>query len=220
MAGSVPSLYQFQRSSPFYPLITNYQVLLHGFIALGTAGVALKMKQLPPKEVEILVEDARRRGNLDLVQGLMKTNHSELHPPLVLVSGQANQTIQIDAEVLMRELAQNTSPLVSSLKQTAVGSLLIHAYAVTEPFRNKNPLWEFLRHCRNAAAHGGRFNLLNGEPHRPAVWGRFTITPAMQGTPLVATAEQSPGLLAPGDPLRLLWDIEQAFPNIISSPST
>lgn len=77
-------------------------------------------------------------------------------------------------------------------------------------------MWEFLRHCRNAAAHGGKFHLLNGEPCRPANWGRFSIVASMHGTPLVFN-QGSAGLLSPGDPLRLLWDIEQTYPGIYSS---
>jgi hypothetical protein len=35
----------------------------------------------------------------------------------------------------------------------------------------------------------------------------------LHGTPLFDSLEE-PGLLAPGDAIRLLWDIEQAYPDM------
>jgi hypothetical protein len=215
MSSSIP-MYEFQRSSPFYTLITNYTVLLLGFKEFTAAGIALFVQGLPEKERSQVLDDARSRGNYELLQRLAHADPAELHPPLELISEFENQRIRIDAPAIMLELMHNTGHLLSSLKRTAAGSLLIHAYEHTHPFHDKTPLWEFLCHCRNAAAHGGRFNLRHGEPLRPAVWGRFSVTASLQGTWLIGTEEAS-GLLAPGDPLRLLWDIEQANPNLIGA---
>jgi hypothetical protein len=213
MRREVP-LYEFQRSSPFYPLVTNYIVLLLGFKEFTAAGIALAIQRLPADERANLLEDARAKGNSEVVERLASATPTELHPPLELVSELENHKIRIDAEETMLELMQNASHLISFLKRTAMSSLLIHAYEATEPFHDRTPLWEFLRHCRNAAAHGGRFNFQHGEPRRPATWGRFRIDPSLQGTCLAAT-EEAAGLLAPGDPLRLLWDIEQANPHMV-----
>ena len=47
--------YQFRRNSPFYPLVTNYVVLLAGFKEFAAAGIALTLnssgtlnKRIPP----------------------------------------------------------------------------------------------------------------------------------------------------------------------------
>lgn len=213
MTSPVPP-YQFDRGSLFYPLITNYIVLLAGFKELGAAGVALRMKELPESEIQKLLSDAENKGNIDLVRRLMAANPVELYEPLEMMSEQSNQKVKIDLTLIMRDLAQNAPFLVQRLAPTAMGGLLIQAYESTSDHHDRNPLWEFLRHCRNAAAHGGRFHFRNGEPRRLAEWGRFRIEPSLQGTYLAARPER-PGLLAPGDALKLLWDIEQAYPAII-----
>jgi len=87
--------------------------------------------------------------------------------------------------------------------------MLAHEICKRKPARDTGPLWECLRHRRNAAGHGGRFNFLNGEPTRPAVWGSLEIVRGLQGMPLFHTPS-SAGLLRFGDPLYLLRDIEQA----------
>jgi hypothetical protein len=160
------------------------------------------------------VEDARAKGNSEVVERLASITPTELHPPLELVSELENHRIRIDAEETMLELMQNASHLIPFLRRTAMGSMLIHVYEATEQFHDRTPLWEFLRHCRNAAAHGGRFSFQHGEPRRPAIWGRYRIETSLDGTWLAATQDAA-GLLAPGDLLRLLWDIEQATPNMV-----
>jgi hypothetical protein len=46
---------------------------------------------------------------------------------------------------------------------------------------NKTPELELFRHLRNGISHGNTFNLLNGEPKRPAKFKSFEITPALHG---------------------------------------
>lgn len=93
------------------------------------------------------------------------------------------------------------------------GSLLIVAYESTAAYRDRGPLWEFLRHCRNAGAHNGRFHLDRDEPRRPVRWASFNVTKSLHGTPLFHS-QMDPGLIGPGDAIRLLWDIEQAYPEM------
>jgi hypothetical protein len=70
-----------------------------------------------------------------------------------------------------------------------------------------------LHHCRNAAAHNGLFDFYSNQPKYPAKWASFEITRSLQSTPLFHS-EVEPGLLGPGDAIRLLWDIEQANPQM------
>lgn len=120
----------------------------------------------------------------------------------------------MDTDELGRELVANLTYLSSALMRSA-GSLLILAHEISkdEPWHDQGPLWEFLRHSRNAAAHGGSFTLLHKEPKRIAQWGRFEITPGLNKTALFSSAD-GPGLISPGDSIRLLWDIEQAYPQM------
>jgi hypothetical protein len=66
------------------------------------------------------------------------------------------------------------------------------------------PSLELLRHLRNGAAHGNRFNLTNGEPRRDADFqGNFRITSSLDGQPNVLF-----DFIGAGDILDLLAYIE------------
>jgi hypothetical protein len=175
----------------------------------------LIIKDLPDSEVQKVLSDAENKGNARIVRRLIQANPLELYEPLELTSEQSNERARIDLTSIMRELAQNTMFLLPHLKRAAMGGLLTQAYESTADHHDRGGLWEFLRHCRNAAAHGGRFHFLYGEPRRLAQWGKFRIERSLQGTNLAAMPEEQ-GLLAPGDALRLLWDIEQAYPSMMS----
>ncbi|HVB72932.1 MAG TPA: hypothetical protein VNE38_05195 [Ktedonobacteraceae bacterium] len=204
-------LYQFQRNSPFYPMVLNYTVLLLAFKEFGAAGIALKLQGLSDPEYQEVLDDARIKGNAELIGNLKETLIKELNPPLALVSEFQDQRVIIDAFATMRELGNNISYLMDDLKLSAVSALLVHAYEATEKLHNAEPLWEFLYHCRNAGAHGGRFSFRNGQPKHPAIWGKYTLIRAThEGIPLISHRGFR-GLFAPGDPLRLLWDIEQQY---------
>jgi hypothetical protein len=66
-------------------------------------------------------------------------------------------------------------------------------------------------YCRNAVGHNGRFFFKGQEPLYTAEWGPFRLHAKMHDDPLFDMPGK-PGLLAPGDSIRLLWDIEQAYP--------
>jgi hypothetical protein len=50
---------------------------------------------------------------------------------------------------------------------------------------DKAPELELFRHLRNGISHGNTFNLLNGEPRRPAKFKNFEIAPALHGQPVL-----------------------------------
>ena len=81
--------YQFRRNSPFYPLVTNYVVLLAGFKEFAAAGIALTLKDLPDTEAEKALSGAENKGNAHIVRRLMDANPSELYEPLELMSEQS-----------------------------------------------------------------------------------------------------------------------------------
>lgn len=204
-------LYQFQRSSPFYPMVMNYIVLLLAIKEFGAAGVALHLKELTDDKYQEVLADARIHGNAELIEHLKVASVEELYQPLVLVSEFQEQHITIDTFATMRELRENIGYLVDDLKLSAASALLVHAHEATEKFQNTEPLWEFLYHCRNAGAHGGRFTFRNGQPKHHANWGKYNLKrETHERIPLIAHKGIA-GLFAPGDPLRLLWDIEQLY---------
>ena len=122
--------------------------------------------------------------------------------------------IKFEIDELAYELIHNGPYLINFLMDSA-GSLLILAYEISKgkPWHNEGPYRQFLRHCRNAAAHGGLFNFKKGEPKNPANWGPFSLDPSFNGTRLFKD-KNGVGLISPGDPIRLLWDIEQTYPDM------
>jgi hypothetical protein len=200
----------FDRSKPFYPIVMNYLVQLLGFKELAILGVT------GPRELRELIDKVPVLKNIppdkDAQVKKIFDDLSRLAGPLQLRSEFQGGTIDVDVHKMATEIAGNANYLLASFMKSA-GSLLIVAHEISKDKRwhDRGPLWEFLRHCRNAAAHGGSFNLLHGEPRRPATWGSLQIKAGMQGIPLFKGTDPN-GVLSPGDPIRLLWDIEQACP--------
>lgn len=201
----------FDRGKPFYPLVVNYAVLLAGFKELAVRGIGggqslenvLSTLMLGP------ASSAPEPVVAELQKGL-----TQLLGPLRLRSEFINDHITINIDELARELVSNFNYLSSVLMRSAGGLLILaHEISKDSPWHDQGPLWEFLRQCRNAAAHGGSFNFLHGEPRRIAQWGRFAITASLNSTPLFRSANGL-GLISPGDGVRLLWDIEQAYPQM------
>lgn len=188
----------------------NYLVHLLGFRELALLSVT------GPRELSELTDTvpalkAIPPGRQDDAKKIVD-DLKALAGPLQLRSEFQGNTIDVDVREMATEIAGNANYLASSLMKSA-GNLLIVAHEICKdkPWHDTGPLWEFLRHCRNAAAHGGSFALRHGEPKRAAIWGHLQITPGMQGTSLFKGVDPN-GFLSPGDPIRLLWDIEQAYP--------
>jgi hypothetical protein len=149
------------------------------------------------------------------IERLLEKPPRDFLPPLRLASSvEGVVPLDIDSGMLASELADEYSHLFRFLLPFAGGALLALAYESTKQFRDAGPVWEFLRHCRNAAAHNGRFHFLGSEPIRPAIWRGHTLLKSMHGTRLFWGSEEEPGLLRPADPVHILWDIEQGLPNL------
>lgn len=134
--------------------------------------------------------------------------------PLELKSEFMDNHINYEIDNIANEILYNGPYLLKFLSYSA-GILLIlaHEFNKDKKWHDNGPLWEFLRHCRNAAAHGGLFTFKSQEPKRLAEWGHFRIERTLQGT-LLFKDDKGCGLLSPGDPIRLLWDIEQSYPTM------
>lgn len=150
-------------------------------------------------------------GFREIEAGLRK-----LAGPLQLGSKIQGTPIEVPPDLIADEITDNNLYFLSFTMRSA-GSLLILAFETTRPYHDNGPLWEFLRHCRNAAAHNGRFRFNSGEPRRPAEWGNLRLQASMHDEPLFRVDQQTPGLVEPGDVIRLLWDIEQTYPNMQAS---
>lgn len=202
----------FDESKPFYPLVVGYVIQLHGYIELSSRGLFSVIEGFDPKRVEALKtgQDEKFIKAVDAVSsggitGLL--GNQELHSK---VTGQG---VKIDISLLAKKAFWNHAAHLNDFMRMSSCSLVVLAYEVTKDYQTHDPLWEFFRHCRNAAAHKGHFNLLHGEPKRSAKWRSLEIVTSMQGMSLFFDGSAS-GLLGIGDTLHLLLDIEQSFPSI------
>jgi hypothetical protein len=197
----------FDRGKPFYPLVMNYLTLLAGFKELALRGVMGK----PSVDAVLSQLGAMPESPKEQLDDLRK-QLSNLAGPLELRSEFSASHITIDIDEVAREIFNNSAYLATFLMR-ASGSLLILAYELSEKWRDDRPLWQFLRHCRHAAAHGGKVSFKGNEPKHLAQWGCLVFVRTLQGSPLFKS-EDGVGMLSPGDPIRLLYDIEQAYPQM------
>ena len=205
-----PKNNHFDRSKPFYPLVMHFIVQLIGFKELAVRGIA------GAQDVNALISQVIGKvaieGHEHEVDDV-KRQLNKLMGPLELRTEQDDDYITVDIDEIAQEIASNFTYLSSFVMQSASNVLILAHELCKDKRYHKSEIWEFLRHCRNAAAHGGLFNFLHGEPRRSAKWGKFKITPVLQGTPLFKDKNKQ-GLISPGDVIRLLWDIEQTYPQM------
>jgi hypothetical protein len=220
------SINAFNRGKPFYPLIVNYLVLLIGFKDLAAQGVIKELNELTFVNQSINLDEVIKInlnkhslseiGKMELQQKLaeVKDGISKILGPLELKSEFQNNNVTVKIDEIANDLANNALYLIQyTILSASSLFILAHETSKDKPWHDRGPLWEFLRHCRNAAAHGGLFTFKGDEPKRLAEWGRFRIEATLQGTPLFKD-KGGKGLLSPGDPIRLLWDIEQNYPSM------
>lgn len=210
MHKKIPENY-FDRSKPFYPLVVLYVTELVGLKDLLCRGLIgpTRFDNFLSSSLRNIVKETQDKDSPDFLVKIKK-----LQGPLELKSEFTGDSIEIDVNEIAKELVAEINYLAPYLLKSA-GSLLILAHEISKDaeWHDQGPLWEFLRHLRNAAAHGGSFHFRGEEPVRLAQWGPFNIEKSLQGTPLFKN-EENHGLLSPGDPVRLLWDIEQAYPRM------
>ena len=205
----------FNPDNVFYALVQHYFASVVGFKELTGHGAALRLRQViagreVPRELMEGVDGDERplmhaavHGRPELLETMVLwcTDHPPIELPL---DGVASELVSRHELVLDRVYALAAAPLLITAWETckALG------------YRTTDPAWEFLRHCRNGAAHGGKVTFLGDEPKRPAVWGSLRFEKVLQGRRLVGQKIGDGSFLRSGDPVRLLWDIEQKFPNL------
>lgn len=198
---------QFDRGKPFYPAIFHYACHFLGFHEVLRSGFTIAIDGLRKKRAAAGLEETSE------VMAGIETDIARLGR-LQLRCGVDGTKIPLSLDQFAKDVVAHSQYLAKHTMYAA-GVVLVMAYEMNadKPWNDRGPLWEFLRHCRNGVAHGGNFNLASGQPKRPASWGPFNITRALNGTPVFRN-ETSAGLLFPGDPIKLLWDIEQAYPQM------
>jgi hypothetical protein len=230
----------FDREKPFFPLVMNFASQMIGFKEIATMADVLIIrnmmnKVLPASHFEtdrfqLIVSPAVSLDGFDLAypykeefrQMFVQTPNLPLErllthtAPFEIVGSRALKCRTQEAGILFSAEEIAAVYLTNAEKQTkasgvSAGRLIVSAFESVKYLKDQSPVWEFFRHCRNAAAHGGRFNLHPDEPFRPAAWKALRIHNGLHGTPLFDIVGD-PGLLALGDAILSLWDIEQLCP--------
>ena len=164
-------LVHFDRGKAFYPLIMQYVIQLVGFKELAVRSVVAEhsAQEVVGKITGLSPEKSADAANI-------ATNIDKLLGPLSLRSSIRAEPLQVPVDDIATEVGSNVWFLGNYLLVSA-GSVLVLAHELCKgkAAHDTGPLWEFLRHCRNAAGHGGKFNFKHGEPRRPAKWGAVEI---------------------------------------------
>jgi hypothetical protein len=139
-----------------------------------------------------------------------KTNPLKLSRELIAYyGGRIESHLRIDTEQVA-QLVQSDRLTPGPVVDALCGMTLISCYVAVEDRNDKSPLFEFLRHCRNAAAHGNRFNFKDWEPSRAATWRTIDLDHPRKGaTNPRQNAELCSSTLAPADVLALLIDVDK-----------
>jgi hypothetical protein len=202
----------FDRAKPLYPVVMMLLTGIHGWFELWSRSAILRVKKAIAdgkgrNEIEAELEGI----NSDLAKRALKEGASSGVTPLLFraqfKSKVQPQPLEIDVDQISHELFDSGHYLSGFVIRAVSGSLIV-AHEMTRKFQSKKDSeWEFLRHCRNAAAHGDVFDLRDGEPKQPAEWRGLRITRQLNGTRLFATDDQE-GLLLPGDVILLYQDLQ------------
>jgi hypothetical protein len=193
--------YLVSRASPFYPILMGFLIKLHGFKELALRGA------LGPRDLETQVRGLPQADDSQVTVADVTKMVEKLGGPLELKSRVDPTNIPISADEIAGELIDNHSYLLSEGVSAAIETVILaHERAKAMGFAKRTAMWEFLRHCRNAAAHNGQFTFGPDEPRRLAEWRGVTLDNSLNGTPLFK-GETGSGLLWPGDVVILLHDL-------------
>ncbi len=212
MNNSIP-INNFNRSGPFYPLVIHYISSLHGVLELFSRAIINRVNSGKNNTQSI----PNQNGELvnKFIQKILQGNFvpTPLIANLELKSKFQSNTINVDSDEIAAEFFSNADYLLQYFSVSGA-SLIINAHSnILEKHTNDHdPLWQFLRHCRHAAAHDGViFDKYKDLIKLPAKWGEFDMSNYQKVQLFKKRTGGENYLLDPGDPIRLLWDIEQKF---------
>jgi len=197
--------YNFDRSKPFYPLVMTYFAQMHGLKEICAIGALVAVNGTRDFVIPARYGDAAKE---------IETGIKSLLKPLNLPVTGDTETLDVSVEFVAEEMARNAGYLlIFQVKAASVCLAMAHEMTKDKPYRGNGAKWEFLRHCRNAISHNGKWDFRNGEPKMMAEWRGIKLEAAMQGEPLFVQADGT-GYLKLGDPIALLWDIETENPSM------
>ncbi len=200
----------FNPQKPFFGLVYTYLCAVHGNLELISRGFTKATHNVAgyPGAIEKLSAMVNGQTTKDRLSVMAEGKVTTLLCDLALRSKANSQHIALDIDELADIAANQQSLVIEEFATQAAGSLLVLAWDTTAESHTCEPEWEFLRHCRNAAAHNGRFHFLHNEPRRLAIWRGLEVKNELEGRNLFRVNEGDP-FLGPGDVLVLLSDLEK-----------
>ncbi|GGF76654.1 hypothetical protein GCM10010912_22210 [Paenibacillus albidus] len=202
--------YQDIKQSTFYPLIMNYLCSVHGIFELSSRFLINLFKDSDKEKIDHMIsglvindktkEEFKNNFNLTPLMGNQILTFSGTQPNVV-----------IDIDDLANQVLEYNKDGFDYLFHGALYFLIINSYALTvDKHYSDDPLWQFYRHVRNAAAHGGKFNFNKNQPDKPSEWKNMRLEASLNKTHLIDTIDQK-GYMKFGDIILLLLDIENKF---------
>lgn len=195
-------LYNFDRNGIFYPLVMNYYASLHGTIDLFSR---YHIRNFISSEPIDKTKDYRDEF-LNKIKQIENPENRPLIGKLGPFSHFLNKAVYFEIEDIENEFGSNPLSILDYVFN-AGGILLISAYARIGINANDydESLLNFLYHCRNGVAHGGKFTGMKAARF-PATFGNLEITNSLAGTNVFKDEEQN-GLLGYGDPIHVITRI-------------
>lgn len=205
----------FDKTKIFYPYVMNSLAMNHGIMDLFSRYLYTRINQLKAQGqhletvIRLSMVDEKRMNFVERIY------NEDLVPTLQLgdlnLKSSDGNPIKVVADDLSEEYGGNHPSIINQLA-ISNSMLIIAAYELSPKIEDiTDELWNFFSHCRNACAHGGKFNIIRkGTRMFPARWRSLEITMEMNGSNIFAN-ETVPGLLWPADPIYLLSDIEKKY---------
>jgi len=205
---------QFDKTKPFYGYVYQYFVNYYGSIILWNKYFFKKFTKIAPpnKSIEEWEQFLSRIGLKESEKEYLKIGIPE-YPMILFPANLQNSfnkdSILINDDTMLERLGDVDSRLNAVSKMSNM--VVVMAFEILPSYvrYNNEELCNFLYHCRNAAAHGGVFNIKN-EKRFPAKWKGLSIKPSSNGLNLVVDSKGI-GFLRPMDIILLLLDIEKKY---------
>lgn len=210
---------EFDPKKPFYALVLAYLCQVHGFFELVSRGLYQRFEKfsklsvspyMPRSQLIALFLPTFNEPNRKDAERVLSGGRTELLFEPELQSKCAPAVKWDSGELAETVFSDKYEAALRYFNRMSAGSLLILAWDQVPSKHWGDPIVQFLRHCRNAAAHNGTFTFKRRERVRPAEWRTLTIVRPMQGDVLFADPPK-PGFIGIGDAVYLLADIEKKF---------
>ena len=208
------------KESCFYPLLVNVFIGLHGYQDLMSKRL---ISELGDFENSPQLLESLKKTNLEEYKKInprwiesIDTQKNEVIPPLFELNqffDNVDISVQDVSEVMTFE--NNESSLKYTFSNILGGIIIAFEEAkskLNSQEKERSEIWQFFKHIRNAAAHGGQFHFNRKEPKFAAKWGQYEIVHEMKYESAFEFINS--GMLSYSNIIDLLLEVEATHPQI------